>query len=163
MQALEPFRQSAMDPTQPLVLANGDPTGYGWHGDFFNGWKTELLQKAIETCVSGLRSSVSFGLADHFCELGTQTADSGVIEDCKIIKLYDRSDPNHAACRKTPDFNEVVLANLPALPGCNPITFTEKDAMAGMSSCKSMKQPKRFKPTVYEGNIPPPGSQLLPG
>ncbi|BGO96168.1 hypothetical protein NBRC10512_006679 [Rhodotorula toruloides] len=140
-QALEPFRNTAMDPTQPLVLANGDPTGYGWHGDFYSGWPVDLLQKAIETC----------------------TADSGVIEECKIIELYDRSDPNHAACRKTPDFNEVVLANLPRLPGCNPITRTEKEAITGMTSCKNLATPKRFKPTVYEGNIPPPGAHVLPG
>ncbi|GEM11805.1 WSC domain protein [Rhodotorula toruloides] len=141
-QALEPFRNAAMDPTQPFVLANGDPTGYGWHGDFFNGWDRQLLQKAVETC----------------------TADSGVIEECKIIKLYDRSDPNHAACRKTPDFNEVVLAPaMKALPGCNPITRTEEEAMAGMASCKHLKPPKRFKATVYEGAIPPVGAQVLPG
>lgn len=44
------------DPQYPTwVLANGDTTGYGFHGDFLNGWPaynngTNILQKAIDGC-----------------------------------------------------------------------------------------------------------------
>jgi hypothetical protein len=30
------YRSQALNPTQPLVLANGDASGYGLHGDFFS-------------------------------------------------------------------------------------------------------------------------------
>ncbi|KAJ5980903.1 hypothetical protein N7481_008201 [Penicillium waksmanii] len=33
-----------------FALANADPTGYGYHGDFMNGWESGVLQDAIDTC-----------------------------------------------------------------------------------------------------------------
>ncbi|KAI9795784.1 MAG: hypothetical protein M1833_006805 [Piccolia ochrophora] len=35
-----------------FVIANGDPTGYGYHGDFMNGWDQGTLQQAIANCKS---------------------------------------------------------------------------------------------------------------
>jgi len=40
----------AKNPTQPFVFSNGDPTGYGYHGDFVNGWKPETLKKVVDEC-----------------------------------------------------------------------------------------------------------------
>ena len=48
--AFEPFRGQAMNTTQPFVYANGDPTGYGLHGDFLNGWDVPTLQQAVNNC-----------------------------------------------------------------------------------------------------------------
>ncbi|KAK3077228.1 hypothetical protein LTS18_010865 [Coniosporium uncinatum] len=57
-----------------FVLANGDPTGYGYHGDFLMGWDESLLQKAVETC----------------------TSDSGEIEACPVFEL--QSEEQGAQC-----------------------------------------------------------------
>lgn len=37
------------------IFANGDPTGYGYHGDFINGWEEGVLQAAIDdwNCTHG--------------------------------------------------------------------------------------------------------------
>lgn len=35
-----------------FALANGDPTGYGYHGDFMAGWESGVLQQAIDTCTN---------------------------------------------------------------------------------------------------------------
>jgi hypothetical protein len=55
------LRSQARNPTQPFVTAQGDPTGYGYHGDFLDGWDKNVLQTAIDTC----------------------TSDSGIIEYCE--------------------------------------------------------------------------------
>ncbi|OAX82989.1 hypothetical protein ACJ72_02649 [Emergomyces africanus] len=52
-----------------FVFSNGDPTGYGYHGDFMNGWEEKFLQKAVDECNSA----------------------SGVIQDCKQFTLQKDS------------------------------------------------------------------------
>lgn len=53
------------------MLSIGDPTGYGFHGDFRNGWRKEALQAAINGC----------------------TQESGVIEDCQhVLKLQSNEE-----------------------------------------------------------------------
>ncbi|KAK6954145.1 hypothetical protein Daesc_004107 [Daldinia eschscholtzii] len=46
-----------------FVVSNGDPTGFGYHGDFMTGWDVDFLQEAIDTC----------------------TNDSGNIRDCQLF------------------------------------------------------------------------------
>ncbi|GAA5970240.1 hypothetical protein JCM11641_001633 [Rhodosporidiobolus odoratus] len=137
--SFEKHRSQAMNTHQPFVLANGDPTGQGWHGDFMNGWPEDLLQEALETCLSPT---------------------SGSIEECPILKL--RKDK----CHRTPLWNEITSTGGPlkALPGCNKITTTSAAGLAQMKSC-SAKSPAKLasKPTVYMGNAPPPGTVMLKG
>ncbi|KIY52536.1 hypothetical protein FISHEDRAFT_69766 [Fistulina hepatica ATCC 64428] len=49
-EAFASVADQAMNSTQPFVFSNGDPTGYGYHADFVNGWDEGVLQKAIEGC-----------------------------------------------------------------------------------------------------------------
>lgn len=83
--------------TQPFVWSNGDPTGYGYHGDFVNGWNIPILQRAINEC----------------------GADSGNIEECKVFKFFD--DDEAQACKIPVSVHEKTFGVLPALPGCNPV------------------------------------------
>ncbi|KAJ3477707.1 hypothetical protein NLJ89_g12401 [Agrocybe chaxingu] len=43
-----------MNPNQPFVFAHGDPTGYGNHADFFNGWEPGVLQRAVDGCTCNI-------------------------------------------------------------------------------------------------------------
>lgn len=49
---------------QPFVLSQGDPTGFGYHADFLNGWDIELLERALRDLTCG---NASGGRID-FCE-----------------------------------------------------------------------------------------------
>ncbi|CAI7604931.1 unnamed protein product [Penicillium glandicola] len=53
-----------------FALANGDPTGYGYHGDFMQAWDSGVLQEAIETC----------------------TSESGIVDDCEIFDVQSEDD-----------------------------------------------------------------------
>ncbi|GAA5950018.1 hypothetical protein JCM3765_004166 [Sporobolomyces pararoseus] len=131
----------AKNPKSPFVLAQGDPTGYGYHGDFLNGWDVPILQRALDKCDS-------------------QT--SGNIEECKVLELYDRQKDGY--CRKTPDINEVVLGNVKKLPGCNPVTTTSKAAKKASSTCPNLKLPSIFSPpSVYNGSVVPVGAKVPKG
>lgn len=81
----------------PFVFAQGDRTGYGFHGDFLNGWDIDVLRKASSEC----------------------TNDSGNLEDCPVFgELYTNDECQ--ACKIPPSVDEQVTGNLMSLPGCNP-------------------------------------------
>ncbi|KAF7163277.1 hypothetical protein CNMCM5623_008298 [Aspergillus felis] len=48
-----------------FVISNGDPTGFGYHGDFMHGWESGVLQQAVEQC----------------------TNPSGEVEDCAVFDI----------------------------------------------------------------------------
>ncbi|KAL5115637.1 hypothetical protein ACEQ8H_006436 [Pleosporales sp. CAS-2024a] len=79
----------------PFVFANGDTTGYGLHGDFFNGWDVDVLQAAIDTC----------------------TDNSGLVERCSAVTQYTMAQTQ--ACWVPSTVAENVSGRLRKLPGCN--------------------------------------------
>ena len=90
------------------VLANGDPTGYGLHGDFLNGWNESVLQAAIDQC----------------------TADSGVIQDCPVFNGRYFTSKEQANCQAVDPFPEDnVMAPGQKLPGCVEITDGPEDVI----------------------------------
>jgi len=93
-----------------FVLANGDPTGYGLHGDFLNGWDSSVLSRAVSTC----------------------TAASGVIEDCPVFQNEGRFNPDaemNACTAPNPLPGEPILgAVVSHLPGCVAVTEGPADA-----------------------------------
>jgi hypothetical protein len=83
----------------PFAFANGDATGYGFHGDFINGWDVDVLQNAIDTC----------------------TDDSGQVEECAAVTLFTHDE--QTACRIPVTVAEKVDGTLTKLPGCNDVTY----------------------------------------
>ncbi|KAB8304086.1 hypothetical protein EYC80_005425 [Monilinia laxa] len=83
-----------------FVISNGDPTGYGYHGDFIMGWDVDFLQSAVDTC----------------------TNLSGRIEDCPLFDIQDESAWGTCSI-EIPDNvkGDDVTGPMDALPGDNPI------------------------------------------
>lgn len=57
-----------------FALSTGDPTGFGYHGDFMHGWESGVLEEAVKTC----------------------TNPSGQVSDCPVFDL--QSDTEQTAC-----------------------------------------------------------------
>ncbi|KAG9677168.1 WSC-domain-containing protein, partial [Aureobasidium melanogenum] len=98
---------------QPFVFAMGDPTGYGFHGDFINGWDVPTLQSAIDQC----------------------TNDSGLLSDCPVIANDLFTTQESQACVVPPQVDEQVTGLLEALPGCNPVQ--QGPGLATVQTCAS--------------------------
>jgi hypothetical protein len=64
-----------------LVWAHGDTTGFGFHGDFVNGWDQKVLEDAVNLC------DIRDGLEDQFrdnsnCNLPALTQSKESMETC---------------------------------------------------------------------------------
>ncbi|TFK27241.1 hypothetical protein FA15DRAFT_679082 [Coprinopsis marcescibilis] len=102
------------DGRQPLVLSQGDPTGYGQHGDYLFGWEDGALQRAMDNCF------------DYF----------GTPENCPVLTLQTDEEMNK--CTKQTSVNEVVEGQyIPELPGCNPLQHGP-DPATMIKDCKAI-------------------------
>ncbi|TFK82488.1 WSC-domain-containing protein [Polyporus arcularius HHB13444] len=83
------------------VLANGDTTGLGHHGDFTNGWDVDLLQDAIDHCPDA----------------------NGNVMDCPALAAAFDQQSADACVLETQIVNEEVGLHGPLdeLAGCNPL------------------------------------------
>lgn len=119
----------------PFVLSTGDPTGYGYHGDFVNGWDVDVLQKAVDGC----------------------NDDSGVVEDCQFFSFFDEKVQND--CHLQPRIDEQTSGWMDKLPGCNAIQAGPGRATAqtGCGATTVVGEPKKdytdvsAKGWIYDG------------
>ena len=100
-----------------FVFSQGDATGYGFHGDFFNGWKSEVFVEAIQTCL--INNGAPFG----------------TIDECPILIASD-SPQSHQNCpERPPQILEPVKGMIDQLPGCVRVTTGPGAATAADMNC----------------------------
>ncbi|TAQ86807.1 hypothetical protein B7494_g4889 [Chlorociboria aeruginascens] len=118
-----------------FTFANGDETGYGFHGDFVNGWDLDVLSQAIDQCL---------------------LSDDGVIADCAPLAASD--DVNFATdCVETsPVFPcEPVHGMIGVLPGCITPTGLDQPAENTCANGNVAACPPNYSngpPAPYSGN-----------
>jgi hypothetical protein len=99
-----------------FVFANGDTTGYGFHGDFLNGWDTSVLTAALQQCAVGPNGS-------------------GTIGDCPPLAAVDTQSGIQNCPERPPLLNEAVKGILNKLPGCNTVTSGPQAATSAQNTC----------------------------
>lgn len=97
-----------------FVFSSGDTTGYGYHGDFMNGWDPEVQAAAVKDCLS------------------SESTASGAIATCPALQSV-HTDGYSANCPERPSqIGEPVRGLISKLPGC--ITLTPGPEAAPMAS-----------------------------
>ena len=97
-----------------FVFANGDTTGFGFHGDFLNGWDNQTLVNGLAQCANN--DSITNPSA------------------CPAFQVDEYFGTN--CPEQPPIINETVHGWLDSLPGCNPVTSGPADATP-VSSCNN--------------------------
>lgn len=89
-----------------LVYAMGDPTGYGLHGDFVNGWTDlDALRDALVTCTGDK------GLTDPSCSV-TKDQHGVLAPQSRPMEVHSPKEER--------EFGQ--NGPIPKLPGDNPVT-----------------------------------------
>ncbi|KAM0339913.1 hypothetical protein ACHAPU_010745 [Fusarium lateritium] len=83
-----------------FMFANGDTTGYAFHGDFLNGWKPSVLARAIKECINN----------DEI---------EGVIGRCPALAASQTPFFSDNCPEMAPLVDENIRGLLNELPGCN--------------------------------------------
>jgi hypothetical protein len=112
-----------------FVFANGDTTGYGFHGDFYNGWNSTILQSALDKCALGPNAS-------------------GLISDCAPLAAVDAPTYSQNCPERPPLVDEQVYGILNKLPGCNQVTSGPQAATSNQTSCPASVPPPKLNPFV---------------
>lgn len=119
------------------AISHSDPTGFGYHGDFLNGWDVELLRTALK---------------DPSCG----TSSGGQIHKCSTFQPFLQDGDLQNQCPELPGrLQETVTGVLSSLPGCNRLQYGPEDAVVE----KCDKFSKSNKPAGFEPSPQPTVSQ----
>lgn len=100
-----------------FVFSQGDPTGFGFHGDFQNGWEMDVLTAAVDQCI------------------GINQDSSGTIDECPVLQAVD-TNGYRTNCPELPSqVGEKVHGLLTKLPGCINVTYGPAAAPAASMEC----------------------------
>lgn len=125
------------------VFSQGDPTGYGFHGDFMNGWDIATLKEAIDTCLVG------------------DGDDDGTIDNCPVLLATANTQASYNCPPRPSEIDEQVDGLLDKLPGCVTIVEGPQAATAAQLECAaSVVQPAIFQ-TI--DSTPVPMYSVAPG
>ncbi|KAK6075662.1 WSC domain-containing protein [Seiridium cupressi] len=119
-----------------FVFANGDTTGFGFHGDFMNGWNAATLASAVTQCVNNDNINGQISLCPPLAKSQTPYASTNCPERAPLV-------------------NEAVHGFLDKLPGCNNVTSGPARAIPStcptrpsMNSAPQSLGQTMFAPTV---------------
>ncbi|KAF8813483.1 hypothetical protein BYT27DRAFT_7335099 [Phlegmacium glaucopus] len=128
-------RSQAMNSTQPFVFSQGDPTGFGYHADYINGWDQGVLQRAVDNC--------------HCDEFGDPTC-------CVNQGIFNMN--HNQQCHITKSIDEQTTGTLLKLPGNNPVQPEGKTATTFTDNVT----PPLIEPVyAYTGDSPTATGQIV--
>ncbi|KAK6439478.1 hypothetical protein LTR95_004311 [Oleoguttula sp. CCFEE 5521] len=128
-------------PDGRFVFSQGDPTGYGFHADFQNGWEMDIQTYAVKNCLN--------------------TVDFGQISACPPLQAVDTSAYGVNCPQRPRPIDEPVDGLLAKLPGCITITPGPAAAPAASMTCPKDVIPSRIIAT--KDTTATPTQSVAPG
>ncbi|KAI0851543.1 hypothetical protein F5Y00DRAFT_12222 [Daldinia vernicosa] len=119
--------------TGEFVVSNGDPTGFGYHGDFMTGWDVDFLQEAVDTCTN---ASGNIRDCDLFVNNGPLQTDDEQ-NSCKfdvpsILALEDGSASNLTSLPGNVQIQAGPQSATPGTGDANPIISAATSILGGL-------------------------------
>jgi len=137
--------------TNPFVWSCGDPTGYGFHGDFLGGWDPDVMQAVIN---------------NPLCDISNPNINFGNnVKACPPLAPYVQDTPDYACLMTTPVplTEDLGMGHpIPELPGCNPLSMVEVPVCHGPISPSKAKAPRYLFKSKLTGkyvSANPPGTK----
>ena len=118
-----------------FVFSDGDPTGYGFHGDFLNAWNMTTQAAALTQCASNDNSN-------------------GQISECAPLMLSNSDDAGYNCPEQPPLVAEPVHGMLDKLPGCNTVTPGPSPAPISSMTCPAGSPQPSLNPTPSSPSSP---------
>lgn len=124
-----------------FVFSQGDPTGYGFHADFQNGWDMKVQTNITIDCLA----------TDNF----------GQISACPALQATQSDGYANNCPERPPQIGEATNGLISQLPGCITITYGPGAAPAASMSCPSTVP----KPSITktQDTVVPPTKLVAPG
>ncbi|GAM82547.1 hypothetical protein ANO11243_005290 [Dothideomycetidae sp. 11243] len=116
------------------VWSMGDPTGYGFHGDFMNGWDAAIQEQAVANCL-------------------TEGGD-GSIQACPVLNSNDVNEMEQNCPEQPSQVLEQVTGLIDKLPGCVNITYGPNSATAADMECPASAPKPSIVQTVDSTPLP---------
>lgn len=124
----------ASDPW-PFQLAQGDPTGFGIHGDFFAGWDKAILEKLIANGTDGC-----------------QTCDGdNEVDACSDASILVNTLDEMNACNVPSPVDEPIWGWLENQPGCNKPQLGPEEAVQATYEEAGLSTPSTTQHTDVPG------------
>ncbi|KAK4570039.1 hypothetical protein LTR86_003009 [Recurvomyces mirabilis] len=118
-----------------FVFSQGDPTGYGFHGDFINGWDPVVQTNAVNNCLYN-------------------GAPDGVIQECPYLNEVDTTGAAANCPERPQQVRENVTGMLDHLPGCVQVTYGPGSATAAQMECNASVPVPYITPTPMGTPLP---------
>lgn len=141
METLYDVAQVPLEQGGMYTFSQGDPTGYGFHADFQNGWDMAVQTNAVENCLA--------------------TDNDGQISACPILFESETSGYRSNCPEQPSQIGEPVHGLIAKLPGCITITPGPAAAPAASMKCAAAVVPPPISRTV--DSVPYATATVQPG
>ncbi|PNS21185.1 WSC domain-containing protein 2 [Sphaceloma murrayae] len=169
---------SFRDADGQFMLSYGDPTGYGYHGDFMMGWDSvDFLQKAVDTCTNlsgNIQDCPIFDIQSDYTASECKFEEPSVLKDDRVagprdglpINIPIQAGPGYASRYEIVGASQasssIGSTSIPAPSSVPTLGYTPRPSSTEMPGLVSPAPSPAPVPTTSAAPAPAPAPALTP-